>query len=116
MSGQEFVLAVVAIGSGSLVLIVGITSITGLIKSWLKCGRKSEFSDEQFRKLTKTFTQHKKDMERRLQNIETITADEAPSSSQKPLGQSHQDIEIKEVDEKNTTNAKKNNLKNMLRE
>lgn len=115
MSGQEFIIALMALIMGSIVLIVGITSITGLIKSWLNRGRKSEFSDEQFQKLARAFTQHKKDIERRLQNLEAIVADEASSVSEKTSDRSHKPIEIEEETEKNTAEAN-NNLKNMLRE
>lgn len=84
MSGEEFVLAVVAMVMGSCVLIVGINKITGLIKAWINNG--DNIGGEEFGRLAKAFMQHKKDMERRIANLEAIIAgdEEEKSTSNYP--------------------------------
>lgn len=77
MTGEEFVLAIIAMVMGSVVLIVGITQISKLIRSWLNRNNNAQFSDEEFSRLAKAFMQHKKDMERRVQNIEALITEEA---------------------------------------
>lgn len=74
MTGEEFVLAVIAMVAGSVVLIVGIATISSLIKSWIRRSDKGHFSDEEFHRLAKAFMQHKKDMEQRVANLEAIAA------------------------------------------
>lgn len=81
MSGEEFVLAILAMILGASVVIVGITQISKLIRSWLGRDREAHFSDEEFSRLAKAFLQHKKDMERRVQNIEAVIASEEEPSS-----------------------------------
>lgn len=84
MTGEEFVLAVIAMVAGSVVLIVGIATISSLIKSWIRRSDKGHFSDEEFHRLAKAFMQHKKDMEQRVKNLEAIVADEEPSAPSYP--------------------------------
>lgn len=78
MSDQEFVLAIIAITMGCGVLIVGITKITELIKTWV--GNNSEVDEESFNRLAKAFMQHKKRMEERMQNIEAVIAEDTDHS------------------------------------
>lgn len=74
MTGEEFVLALVAIVMASAVLITGISKITGLMKSWLNRNN-SAIDEENFNRLAKAFMQHKRDMEQRVQNLEAIIAE-----------------------------------------
>lgn len=118
MSGEEFVLAIMALVMGSVVLIVGITKITGLIKSWINRNQHM-YDDETFNRLAKAFTQYKKDTERRLQNLEAIvTDDERNPTAEKELDKPHKTIEIEEnnTKEQKSESGRNSNLKNMLRE
>jgi lipopolysaccharide export LptBFGC system permease protein LptF len=123
MSDQEFVLAIIAIGMGSVILIVGITKITGLIKSWMSGS--SEVDEESFNRLAKAFMEHKKDTQRRIQNLEAIITDDSTErvqlkESQNQLEAPKQSIEFDDSDntseESESKTNNKNNLRNMLRE
>lgn len=67
MSGPEFIVAIVAIGC-----------ITGLIKKWMD----NRYSDtdtirkNELKELQQSFERHKKEMKKRVQNLEAIVADE----------------------------------------
>ncbi|MGD8427119.1 MAG: hypothetical protein PVH63_05775 [Balneolaceae bacterium] len=122
MNDQEFILSIIAIVMGSSVVIVAITKITGLIKSWINRS-KSNLEEETFNRLAKAFMQHKKDTERRLQNLEAIISEEPPqknsSSSSKPrqVEAPKKSIEIEEHESEKTSSKQDNdNLRNMLRE
>lgn len=78
----------------------------------LKMERGGGIEGETFDRLAKAFMQHKKDTERRLQNLEAIITDEGTESSPKKLEEPHKSIEI-EDDEQNKTDNR--NLRNMLR-
>lgn len=101
MTAEEFVLSIVAMVLGSAVLIVGITQISKLIRSWLNRNGEAHFSDEEFSRLAKAFLQHKKDMEKRVQNIEAIITDDGEPGSypqiEEPKDEStlHNDLEQK---------------------
>lgn len=115
MSGEEFVLSIVALVMGSAVLIVGITKITGLIKDWIN--RHNSIEDETFDRLARAFMQHKKDTERRLQNLEAIaTEDEPTTSTQKQIDEPHRTIEIENSEQEEQSKQPDGNLRNMLRE
>lgn len=76
MSWEEYTLAIISIVLGSGVLIIGITKITGLVKSWIERD-KGGYNEEDFNRLARAFMQHKKEMEKRVQHLEAIvTADE----------------------------------------
>lgn len=119
MSGEEFVLSIIAIVMGCTVLIVGVTKITGLIKAWINRGG-SEVDEESFNRLAKAFMQHKKDTERRLQNLETIASEQQDDStgSSKQIEAPKQEIEIdeRESEQEKSSSEGQNNLRNMLRE
>jgi hypothetical protein len=79
MSGEEFVLSIMAMVLGASVLITAIVKGTDLIKSWMNRG--SGYNDESFERLARAFVQHKKEMTERIQNIEAIVADTEDSGS-----------------------------------
>ncbi len=67
MSGPEFIVAVVAIGC-----------ITGLLKKWMD-NRHNGFeviNNDELQELQNSFEQHKKEMHKRVQNLEAIIADD----------------------------------------
>lgn len=75
MSGPEFIVAIVAIGC-----------VTGLLKKWMdnryngsETVRKNELSE-----LRKSFEQHKNEMQKRVQNLEAIVADEDEDENIEP--------------------------------
>jgi hypothetical protein len=68
MGGPEFIVAIVAISCA-----------TGLINTWLKRDSNNDKELEQnFDRLARAFVEYKKDMSRRVQNLEAIIADEEP--------------------------------------
>lgn len=77
----------------------------------LKIERNSGIEEETFDRLAKAFIQYKKDTERRLQNLETIIADENTGSSPNQLEETHETIEIKDGEQQ----SENRNLRNMLR-
>lgn len=117
MSGEEFVLSILAMAMGTALLIVGITKITGLIKSWINRGEGVE--DEAFDRLARAFLQHKKDTNQRLQNLEAIiSSDDERGMTQKRIEEPKQTIEIEDTDEEaqEKSSSSDSNLRNMLRE
>lgn len=116
MQGEEFIIAALAIiaGTGLAAFIFG--SIFKLIRSWLSRG--SGYDEETFERLARAFMQHKKDTERRLQNLEAIVADEAENpSNKKQLEEVRKTIEIEDDEQEETSNKNSGgNLRNMLRE
>lgn len=80
MTGEEFVLAIIAIVMATGVLITGIAKCTELIKAWLNRDR-SGIDEEDFSRLAKAFIQHKKNMEQRVQNLEAGIAGSDEQSS-----------------------------------
>lgn len=65
MGGPEFVIAVITI-----------CCLTSLIKTWLEKKDKGGIDEQTFNRLAKAFMEHKKEMQQRVQNLETITAEQ----------------------------------------
>ncbi len=118
MSFEEMVVALVgAVGGIALVGFI-VAKITGLIKSWINRNNNA-YNEEDFNRLAKAFMQHKKDTERRLQNLEAIASEEEVTGSSSGTGKSIEEPERKniEIDEEPTeSDSGNNNLRNMLRE
>ena len=119
MSGQEFVIAVVAIIGGVGLAGYIFSNIFKLIRTWMGSG--NEYDDETFERLARAFMQHKKETDRRLQNLEPIVTDESSSSSStssKRIEEPKKTIEIEDEDDNKNKEAKSSdgNLRNMLRE
>lgn len=104
MEGEIFVITIVAIGCA-----------TGIITSWLKNRRQAGGIDQEvFERLAKAFMRHKKESERRIQNLEAIIADDTNTApSQIEESKSTIEIEDKEDQKSKSDNG---NLSNMLRE
>lgn len=119
MEGEQFVLAIVAMAMGTGIIITVVTKGVDLIKSWINRNNAS-YDQEKFERLAKAFISHKKDMERRLQNIEAIVTDDEPGTASKSTHklkktQLHNTIEIDEADSKaEREESADSNLKNML--
>lgn len=94
MSGEEFILAIVAIVSGTALVGYVLGKIFGLIKMWLEGRSGGGNLEEHFNRLGKAFVQHKKEMERRVQNLEAIIADD--DAEPKQLNEPSRAIEIEE--------------------
>ena len=107
MTEEEFVLSIIAMVMGSGVLIACIVKITDLIKTWISRGE-SHFSDEEFGRLAKAFMQHKKNMERRMQNLESIVTEETETGD--AADTETEAIEYPELDEP----KEESNLRNQL--
>lgn len=75
MIWEEFILSIMGIIAGTLVISLGIAKISGLIKAWIERD-KNRYDEETFNRLAKAFMEHKKEMERRVNNLESIAADE----------------------------------------
>jgi len=116
MSGEEFIIAVVAIVGGVGLAGFIFYNIFKLIRTWMSGS--SSYDDETFERLARAFMQHKKETERRLQNLEAIVTEDAEptSSSKKQIEEPRKTIEIDEEEEGKEAKSSDGNLRNMLRE
>lgn len=115
MSGEEFIIAVVAIVGGVGLAGFIFYNIFKLIRTWM--GRGEGYDDETFERLARAFMQHKKETERRLQNLEAIvTDDDNSASSTKQIEEPRKTIEIEDEEESKEAKSSDGNLRNMLRE
>ncbi len=73
-----------------IVAIVAIICTTSLIKTWINRNQNGGFDEESFNRFARSFIQHKKDMEQRVQNLEARIADEDT------IKENFQDIEVPE--------------------
>ncbi|MBN2731155.1 MAG: hypothetical protein JXR26_01880 [Balneolaceae bacterium] len=118
MEAQEFVLALAGIVFGTTLVGYIFGKFIGLIKSWIN-RNSSSLDEERFDRLAKAFIQHKKDSERRFQNLEAIVTGDKPnpplsSSNRKTQdNKQHQSIEI-ESDHAEEDEKEPGNLQNML--
>ncbi|NGP87313.1 hypothetical protein [Fodinibius halophilus] len=122
MSFEEMVVALVG-SLGAFALVGYLASKTfGLIKAWIN-RKNSSVEEEQFNRLAKAFMEHKKNTEKRLQNLETIATDE--QSEQSSSSEDTKKIEAPkksiEIEDRETTKEQSgsnddSNLKNMLHE
>src|SRR5680860_1065781 len=99
MSDNEMAIVVLSIIFGSIFAIIVVIKLIGLAKTWINRNNAS-YNEETFDRLAKAFIKHKKETDRRLQNIEAIVTDDEPkskASSNRELKQSqlHNTIEIK---------------------
>ncbi len=114
MSPEEFIIAVVAIVGGVGLAGFIFYNIFKLIRTWI--GGSEGYDEETFERLARAFMQHKKETERRLQNLEAIVTDEDnQSSTTKQIEEPKNTIEI-EDDESEEKKSSDGNLRNMLRE
>lgn len=117
MSMEELIISVIAIVGGVGLAAFIFSNIFKLIRTWL--GSSNSYDEDTFERLARAFMQHKKETERRLQNLEAIVTDEEhPISSDKQIEEPKQTIEINEEDEQEETKSSSSdgNLRNMLRE
>lgn len=118
MGFEEMVVALVgAIGGIGLVGFI-VAKITGLIKAWIN-RTNTEITEKDFDRLAKAFMEHKKDMNRRIQNLEAIIADDSSSStsSSDQIEAPKQAIEIEDQQARKESSKENNsNLRNMLHE
>lgn len=115
--GNEYVVAVVAIVFGTVFTGFVFYLIVGMIKTWIN-RNKSAYDDAAFNRMANAFINHKKETERRLQNLETIvTGEEEFEAGTEELGKPQESIEI-ESKERQKENKQNNsgNLRNMLKE
>lgn len=69
MGGPEFVITIVAIACA-----------TSIIKAWIDKKDNTQIQEESFNRLAKAFMEHKKEMQQRVQNLETIIAEQDEDS------------------------------------
>ena len=117
MQGPEFIIAALAIIAGTGLTGYIFMNIFKLIRSWI--GGNSDVDEETFNRLAKAFMEHKKDTQRRLENLEAIASekDEAGKSGSKQIEAPKQDISIDDSEtEQKKDSSGDNNLRNMLQE
>lgn len=123
MTFEEMVVALVATVGGLAFTGYVFAKITGLIKSWINRNN-SEIHIENFNRLAQAFMKHKKESERRIQNLEAIIVDDekefvSPSKEgPKKVDAPKQSIEIEDTasEKEDIQVDKSSNLRNMLRE
>jgi len=82
-----------------IVAIVAIACATGLIKSWINRKKSdSEVDAESFNRLARAFMEHKKEMQKRIENLEAIIADDK------------QDDDFLEIEDRDTESTLSNDL------
>lgn len=115
---------IVLIVFGSIFGIVVVSQLIGLAKKWIERNN-SGYNDKAFDRLAKAFIKHKKESERRFQNLEAIISEEKPAKSKKSSNkelketQLHNTIEIEDdtaESEKKRGESDSGNLRNMLKE
>lgn len=116
---------IVAIVFGSILGMIAIPMLINLAKKWID-QKNSSIPEEKFNRLARAFMEHKKDTQRRIQNLETIISEDDSTESlqqeesAKQIEAPKESIEfddsenVSEETESNDDN--KNNLRNMLRE
>ncbi len=116
MGFEEMVVAIIGTIAGVGLFGFIIYQVSGLIKSWIN-RKKGGYDEETFNRLAKAFMQHKKDTERRLQNLETIISDEDTNSSAKQISEPTDTIEIEsdEPESERESQSDDSNLRNMLK-
>jgi hypothetical protein len=114
MSGEEFILAIVGVTAGTALVGYTVAKITGLIKMWMEQHHdrktKSQVPDE--------WRQFMQQTNRRLQNLETIVAEDRPAALEEPKDDLTQEIEFPEQEEAPTRQTQSSSgdsrLSNML--
>ena len=124
MEGPEFLIAALAIITGTGLAGYIFMNIFKLIQSWI--GGSTEVPEEEFNRLARAFMEHKKDTQRRIQNLEAIISDDDSSESlnreqsSKQIEAPKESIEFDDADnvseESGSSSNDQNNLRNMLRE
>ncbi len=122
MSGDALIVAIVF---GSILGMITIPMLISLAKKWIERNN-SSIPEEQFNRLARAFMEHKKDTQRRIQNLEAIIADddsmenvpheESPNQIEAPKESIEFDDSDNVSEESESTDNNKNNLRNMLRE
>ncbi len=125
MEGNEFIVAIVAIVFGTAFTGFVLYLLFSTIKAWIN-KKNSPIDEEGFDRMARAFIQHKKDTERRLENLEAIVTNEneefEPGQKedveikQKELAKPEQTIEIEEEPPKKKEHTESGNLKNILKE
>jgi hypothetical protein len=114
---------IVAIVFGSIIGMIAIPMLFSLAKKWID-RKNSPYSDETFDRMAQAFIKHKKETERRLQNLEAIVTDDDPApktrassnkkSKQKPSAKTIEiDSDTSDTDQKQEPSGS-GNLRNML--
>ena len=124
MEGTEFIIAALAIIAGTGLTGYIFMNIFKLIRSWIGGSNGGE-PEEEFNRLARAFMEHKKDSQRRIQNLEAIISEEDSTKGVKQEKTPNQIEAPKEsiefddsqnVSEKSESNDNnKNILRNMLR-
>lgn len=121
MSFEEMIVALV--GSLGAFALVGYLSakVFGLIKLWIN-RKKGSVPEEEFNRLANAFMEHKKETQRRLQNLEAIASEKEDSSSSdsadsnKKIEAPNQEIEFEEHPQQEESQSGDSSFQNMLRE
>ena len=122
MEGPEFIIAALAIITGTGLAGYIFMNIFKLIRSWI--GGSGKVDEESFNRLAKAFMEYKKDTQQRLKNLEAIIADEDDTKTSSSSGSSKQieapkqsiEIEDQETESERSQSGSDSNLRNMLRE
>ncbi|HLR76259.1 MAG TPA: hypothetical protein VK106_01275 [Balneolaceae bacterium] len=108
-------IVVVGIVFGSIVAIVVISLLFSLIKTWIK-NKNGAYDEETFNRMAQTLIQHKKDTERRLDNLEAMVMENEGETAQATKEESEQTIEINDKKPIKEDKQVNKGLKNILKE
>lgn len=116
---MQILIPITGIVFGTLLVGYVFGKIVGLIKAWIN-RKGGSYDEEKIDRMAKAFIKHKKDTERRLQNLEAILTDDNPksgSTSKKQLNKRRSEtieIDDRETDTDQQEESYKGNLQNML--
>lgn len=115
---MQMLIPITGIVFGTLLVGYVFGKIVGLIKAWIN-RKGGSYDEEKIDRMAKAFIKHRKDTERRLQNLEAIlTGEETKSGSSSKKQLNKKSSETIEIDDRETDSdqeeAYSGNLKNML--
>lgn len=110
---MQILIPITGIVFGTLLVGYVFGKIVGLIKAWIN-RKDGSYDEEKIDRMAKAFIKHRKDTERRLQNLEAILTEEETKSRNRSKKQLNKgSAETIEIDDQQEV-AYSGNLKNML--
>ncbi|MGM0588096.1 MAG: hypothetical protein ACQETE_06785 [Bacteroidota bacterium] len=120
MSGQEFIIAIVGITTGTALVGYTVAKVTGLIQKWMDQRHDRKTGGAEMQQLVEEYQQFKSNTQRRLQNLEAIVSEGEPEQLEEPTMDMTQEIEFPEEEQHAPASSQQqdssgdNRLNNML--
>lgn len=111
---MDELIGVILIAFATMLGLVGLWKIFDMVRGTIK-GRRNQEYEASFDRLAHAFIQHKKDMERRMENMEAVVAQENETSRQSLNEPNRRSIEIDDQVSKEKSSHEGSTLSNNLR-